>query len=82
MRRYGDNKATIHFAENNVFHKRTKQIEVDCHIIRKKLEANIIVVKHVASGHKLADSLTKPLDRTRVYFICDKLGMYDIHASA
>ena len=77
MRLYGDNKATIHIVKNNVFHEKTKYIEVDCHIVCKKLEVNIIVVKHIASGRQLAYLLTKWLDRTRIDFICDKLGMYD-----
>jgi len=34
---YGDNKATIDITENVVLHKRTKHIEVDRHIVRKKL---------------------------------------------
>jgi len=77
---YGDNKTTIHIAENAVFHERTKHIEVDYHIVRKKLEEKITVVKHVSSGHRLAKLLTKPLGRTQVDFICDKLDMYDIYA--
>jgi len=48
MRLYGDNKTPIHIAKNDVFHERTKHIEVDYHIVRKKLEDKIVVVKHVS----------------------------------
>jgi len=79
MRLYGDNKAAIHIAENVMFHKRTKHIEVDYHTVRKKLEEKIIVAKHVTSGYQLGALLTKPLSRTMIDFICDKLGRYDIY---
>jgi len=51
MRVYDNNKATIYIAENAVFHERTKDIEVDCHIVHKKLEKSVIMVKHVSIGH-------------------------------
>ena len=64
-----------------MFHERTKHIELDCDIVRKKLEKKNIVAKYVTSGHQLADLLTKLFGR-RVDFICNKLGMYDIYALA
>ena len=49
MRLFGENKATIHIAENDVFYERTKHIKIDYHIIHKKLKDKIIVAKHVSS---------------------------------
>jgi len=37
------------------------------------------VAKHVTLEHQLADFLTKPPSRTRVNFICEKLGLYNIY---
>ena len=57
-----------------------KHIEVDCHIVHKKIEDKIVMAKHVSLGYQLADLLTKPLNKIRKDFICDKLGMYDVYA--
>ena len=51
MRLYGDNKTVIHIAGNVVFHERIKNIEVDYHIVRKKLEEKNVMAKHVSPGH-------------------------------
>ena len=82
MRLYGDNKEQYTLLKMTCSMRELKHIEVDCHIVRKKLEGKIIVVKHISSEHHLANHLTKSLGRTRVDFICDKLIMYDIYAPA
>ena len=36
--------------------------------------------KYASSANQLADLLTKPLERSRVQFVYNKLGMYDVYA--
>ena len=56
-----DNQACIKIAENPVFHKRTKHIDVRAHLVRHHLEAGNISIPYVNTEDQLADMLTKPL---------------------
>ena len=83
MRLYYCNMSTIHIAENLIFHERTMHIEVDFHLVLQKvMDVKIIDTWYLSSANQLTDLLTKSLGRSRVLFICDKLGMYDVYASA
>ncbi|KAI5325772.1 hypothetical protein L3X38_034846 [Prunus dulcis] len=35
---YCDNKVAIYIAANLVYHERTKHIEIDCHVVRERIQ--------------------------------------------
>lgn len=77
MKLYNDN-AAIYIENSPNFHKITKQIMVDCHSIRDKIQSKIISTEHLQSKWKHVDLLTKAMNLDSINRLNNKLSLCEI----
>lgn len=67
-----DSSSALCLAKHQVFHERSKHIDVRLHFIREKVEEGEVEVFKVATAVNPADMLTKALPREKLE-LCRKL---------
>ncbi|KAJ4767896.1 Gag/pol [Rhynchospora pubera] len=60
-----DNIGATYLASNQMFHARTKHVEIDFHFIRERVVNKQLMVKFIPSKDQIADGLTKGLTASR-----------------
>ena len=55
---------------------------MDYHFIREKIASGCITTSFVNSNDQLVDIFTKSRRGPGIKYICDKLGAFDVYASA
>jgi len=78
---YCDNISSILFANNSVYHARTKHIEVHYHFIRKKILTKEIDLIHVSTENQVVDIFTKALGTDKLRKFRKMLGVLKMDLS-
>lgn len=82
MNLISDNQATLHIASNPIFLKGRNICRWIVISLVRRLSPGALASAFVISNDQLADILTRSLRGTQFECIYDKLGAYDMYASA
>jgi hypothetical protein len=75
LQMFCDNQSALALSKNGGFNPRTKHIDIRHHFIQDTLNRGNINLNYVRFDEQIADVLTKSLDKRKIQYFRDKLGI-------
>jgi hypothetical protein len=75
---YCDNQSTIQLTKNQVFHARTKHIEIHHHYVQEKTQKGNIMLKYYRTEDQVADIFTKALSTVKFVKFRSMIGLKEV----
>jgi len=70
-----DNQSAIHLSKNQVYHERTKHVDVKLHFVRETIAEGAMLVKKVSTEHNPYDMITKVLPSSKFFYCLDLINL-------
>ena len=70
-----DNQSAIHLSKNQVYHERTKHVDVKLHFVREIIVEGVVFVKKVSTEHNPSDMITKVLPSNKFFYCLDLINL-------
>lgn len=70
-----DNQSAIKFSKDNIYHQRSKHVDIRFHFTREAQEEREVIVQYIPSGENPANLLTKSLPKNKISKCRDNLKL-------
>eukprot|EP00253_Pinus_taeda_P003829 PITA_03829 len=74
---YYDNQSCIKLSENPMFHDRSKNMDIRCHLIRDCVQHGVIQLQCFPTEEQVANILAKALGRANFVYFIEQMGMVE-----
>lgn len=74
-----DNQSALHLAKHQVFHERSKHIDIRLHFIRDLVEKGVVELVKVHTDDNASDMLTKTLSTSKFKHCCDLVNVLSLN---
>lgn len=75
-----DSQSVIHLTKHQVFHERSKHIDVKIHFVRDIVNSGEVRIQKISTDHNPANMLTKPVPSSKFQHCLDLVHVTELKA--